>query len=67
MNFIHDKKVDNISRLNEPHGKINPYKQTKNINSHYSPILHGCMNTRMGIVKYIMFVYYFRVDLAPRL
>ena len=45
MNRIHDNKVNNIAECNLLHDMINPSKHTKNINSHYSPILHVCMNT----------------------
>ena len=30
------------------HDILNTSKQTKNSNSHYSPILHECMNTCRG-------------------
>ena len=30
---------------------LSPSKRTKNINSHYSPILHGSTNTRKGKLK----------------
>ena len=46
---IHDNEVKNISECNLLHNIINPHKRAKNINIHYSPILHGCMNTRKGI------------------
>ena len=46
MNRIYDNKVNNIAQCNLLHNIINPSKRTKNINIHYSPILHGYMNTR---------------------
>ena len=46
MNNINDNKVNNVFECNLPHDMLNPYKHTKNINSHYSPILHVCMDTR---------------------
>ena len=49
MIYIHDNKVKNIAECNLLHDIINNPKRAKNINSHYSPILHGCMNTRKGI------------------
>ena len=42
--YIHDNEVNNISEFNLLHDIINISKRTININSHYSPILHGCMN-----------------------
>ena len=30
---------------NSLHDKMNPSKHAKNLNRHYSPILHGCTNT----------------------
>ena len=48
MNIIHDDKVNNISRWKLLYGILNYFKSTKNINVHYSPILHGCMDTRRG-------------------
>ena len=43
---IHDNEVNNIPEYNLLHYLINPPKHTKHLNSHYSPILHGCMNTK---------------------
>ena len=39
--YIHDKEVNNLSEYNLLHDIINPPIRAKNINSHYSPILHG--------------------------
>ena len=47
MIHIHEKEVNKISELNLLHDIINPPKRAKNINRHYSPILHGFMNTRI--------------------
>ena len=55
MSCIHDNKVDNISERNLLHYILNPSKPTKNINSHYSPLLNGCMNTRQGKAKFKKF------------
>ena len=41
MTCIHNNEVKNIAECNLLH-------ETKNLNSHYSPILNGCMNTRNG-------------------
>ena len=46
MNIIHDNNVNNVNELNLLHDILNPSKRTKNINSHYCPILDVCMNTR---------------------
>ena len=45
---IHNKKVNRISECNLLHAIINNRKHTINLNSHYYPILHGCMNTING-------------------
>ena len=52
MTRIQNNEVKNISECNLLHDIINPSKRTKNLNSHYSPILHGCMNTRKGKSKF---------------
>ena len=51
MIYIHDNEVKNIAELNFVHYIINTPKRAKNIDSHYSTILHGCMNTRIGEAK----------------
>ena len=51
MTCINYNVVNNISECILLHDKINPNKRTKNLYSHYSPILHGCMNTRNGKSK----------------
>ena len=52
MIYIHDNEVKNIAGCNLLHDIINPSKRDKNINIHYSHILHGCMNTRKGRAKF---------------
>ena len=52
MIYIHDNEVNIIAECNLLCDIINPPKRVKNMNSHYSPILHGCMNTRKGRVKF---------------
>ena len=47
MNNIHDNGVNNISEFNLLHGILNLSKCVKTYNSHYSPILHRCVNTSM--------------------
>ena len=39
-NRIHDNKLNKIYECNLLHDILNPSKRTKNINFHYSPILH---------------------------
>ena len=45
MTHIHDNEVNNIAELNSLHDIINRPKRSKILNIHYSPILHGFMNT----------------------
>ena len=52
MIHIHDKEVNTIAEWNLLHDIINTPIQSKNINSHYYPILHGCINTRKGRAKF---------------
>ena len=52
MNFIHDGNVDNIDACNLLYDILNTYKITKNITSHYDPILHECINTHKGKAKF---------------
>ena len=49
---IHDKEVNKIYECNLLHHIINPPKHTKKLNSHYSPIKHGFMNTGIGKSKF---------------
>ena len=53
---INDNEVKNISECNLLHDIINPPERTKNINSHYSPILHGCMSNRKGRAQFKKFL-----------
>ena len=52
MTCMHDSKVNHISGFNLPHGVLNYPKHTKILNMHYSPILHGYMNTIKGRVRF---------------
>ena len=56
MIYIHDKEVKNISEFNLLNDIISPPKRAKNINSHYYPILHGCMNNRKVRKKFNNFL-----------
>ena len=46
MTRIHNNEVYNKSEFNLIHDIINPPKHAKNLNTHYYPILHVCINTR---------------------
>ena len=52
---IHDKEVNTIAECKLLHNIINPPKLAKILKSHYSPILRGCMNTRIGRAKFKVF------------
>ena len=52
MNCIHENKVNKISEYSLLHDIINPSKRIKNINSHYSHILPGYMNTQKVIAEF---------------
>ena len=52
MIYINDNELKNIDECNLLHDIINPPKRAKNINSHYSPILNECINTRKGRAKF---------------
>ena len=48
MNSIYDKDVNNISEFILLYDLINTSTLTKNINSHYYPVLYGCINKCRG-------------------
>ena len=48
INGINENKLNIIAGFNLLHDILNSSKHTKNINSHYPPILYGCMNTQKG-------------------
>ena len=52
MNHTNDNEVNNIAEFNLLHDILNPSKHTKNKKNHYYPILHVCINTRRGEVKF---------------
>ena len=56
MNSIHDNEVNNIAEYNLLSDILNTSRRVKNINNHYSIIIHGCMNTQKGRAK-IVFPY----------
>ena len=67
MTRISNNEVKNIAECNLPHDILIPPKRTKNLNIYYSPILHGCTNTRNGKEKFKTFVSYWTVHVVPRL
>ena len=52
MTCIYNNEVKNIYERNLIHNIINTPKRVRNINTHYSPILHGCMNTRKNRARF---------------
>ena len=62
---IHNNEVNNIAECNLLHYIINPPKRAKTLNSHYSHIIHGCMNTRKGKSEFKTFAFYWTVDVVP--
>ena len=56
-NYIYTwRKINNISECNLLHDIINPPKRAKKLNSHYSIIMHGCINIRKGRAKFKKFL-----------
>ena len=49
---MHDNFLINTDEFNLLYDIINTSKCTKNTSSNYSPILHRCMNTRIGGLKH---------------
>ena len=52
MTCIHGNKVNKWTEFNLQHDILNPPKLTKNLNSHYYPILQGCINTKRCKAKF---------------
>ena len=52
MTCIHYKEVNKIVGWNLIHDIINHPKRNKILNIHYSPIIYGCMNNRIGKAKF---------------
>ena len=50
--YIQDNEVKNIAECNLLHDIIITPKSTKNINSHYSPIINGCIKIKRGKAKF---------------
>ena len=55
MMRIIDKEVNKTAECSLLHDTINNNKCTKFLNIHYSPILHGCMNTKKVKTKFKKF------------
>ena len=55
MIHIHEKEVNEIAEYNLVKDIINPPKRANSVDIQYSPMLHGCMNTRHGRVKFQKF------------
>ena len=67
MTRTHNNEVKNIAECNLIHNIINPPKRAKILNSHYSSIIHRCMNTRKGGAKFKTFTSYLTVDVVSRI
>ena len=67
MTRMHNNEVKNIPECNLLHDIINPPKRGRNLNSHYSPILHGCMKTRKSKAKFKTFTSYWTLYVVPLL
>ena len=52
MTFIHNKEVNNIAEYNLLHDNLIHFLNAKKFNIHYSPNIHGFMNTRKGKAKF---------------
>ena len=52
INHIQYNTVNNIDELNLLHGILNSSKITKNVDSHYSPILDGWINMHRGKARF---------------
>ena len=46
MNSIHDNKVNSIAKWNLLYDILNSSKRNINIDRHYYPIIHVCINTQ---------------------
>ena len=52
MNSIHDDKVNHTYESHSLHDILNPSRRTKDMNSHYSPVIHGFVNTHKGRARF---------------
>ena len=67
MTRIHHNEVKNIAEWNLLHDIINTPKHARKLKSHYSPILHGCMNTRKDKEMFKNFALYWTMHVVLRL
>ena len=51
MTYMHGNKGNKIYECTLLHNVLNPSKQNKPLISHYSPIIHRCMNIQKGKSK----------------
>ena len=64
MMRIHNNEVKNTAEWNLLHDIINLNKCANIFNSHCSPFIHVCMNTRKGKSKFKTFASYLKVDVV---
>ena len=65
MTRIQNNEVNNIAECNLLHDLINSPKRANNLNSNYSPIIHGCMNTRKVKWSLKTLASYWKVYVVP--
>ena len=64
---IYEKEVNKIPEFNLLHDISNLPKRAKHLNINYSPIIHGCMNTRKVERGLRTSEFYWTLDVIPRL
>ena len=63
---IHNNEVNKLADCNLLYDMINPPKRAKNLNTRYSPILNGWMNTREKVKQSLKtFALNWTVDVVP--
>ena len=67
MIHIHEKEVNKIAEYNLLHDIINTLKRAKILNIRYSPLLHGCMNTRIGRARVKNFQILFSIGCSSKI
>ena len=65
MNRIHCNRVNSTVECNLLHDILKNSKITKNINSHYPPIINVCMNTHRGTAKFKIVESYWILKVVP--
>ena len=48
INLMHENEVNKTSKCNLLHNILKPFKQTENLDSHYSTIIHVGINAQKG-------------------